>query len=77
MKLYFTTEYTLKIKGTTCVIDTREVKLQEVDLDIPKDILKALETLPHKIELDVRILPATLFINPETKVINKREENDE
>lgn len=73
MKFYFTTEYTLKIEGTTCVIDEATVKLQEIDLAIPKEFLTIMKTLPKKVEINVRIAPADLFIG-DTGTIHKREE---
>lgn len=73
MKFYFTTEYTLKIEGTTCVIDEATVKLQEIDLAIPQEFLTVMKSLPKKIELNVRIVPADLFIG-DTGTIHKREE---
>lgn len=73
MKLYFTTDYVLKVKGTTCFISRDTVKLQEVDLAIPKDLLRVLETLPKDTELEIKIASATLYHNDEMKLV-KRED---
>ena len=74
MKLYFTTEYVLKVKGTTGIISRKTVKLQEIDLAIPKDLMTAFETLPKDIELEVTVAPATLYHGDEMR-ITKREDS--
>ena len=74
MKLYFTTEFILKVKGTTCIISRDSTKIQEIDVAIPKDLLTAFETLPKDTELEIKVAPATLYHNSEMKMLKRENE---